>query len=276
MRFLKKYSIMSLRAHRAWQSPEIASSSHKVGFLAMIFSGFSLSNNNKGIALLIVIAISGVVSLIIGVMMSQYIIHTHSIRSSIDKVQAFYTAEAGIKKAIYYLTEDETKGIDYRTGDLIADMPIQEEVFYEKDDQAEISIIDDCGLVRIKSRAKGRFPKTIEVVVTGVVPEDLRSNLHMVSSKPLVLATGGKLKGLIKLNQDPVYQGGSIDGVLETNASLPYPGIFNLTFTNAISYFRYLLSSPNEFGAELFSSQVFSPDKPFPTNKVFVNDMILI
>ncbi len=233
-------------------------------------------NESKGYALLIVITVTFVVSLFIGLMVSQYIYQRHSIKSSIQKIQSFYTAEAGIKKAFYYLKEDPEKGIGWRTGNLIVDNPLKEEIFYHQNNEVEISVVDDCGYLRIKSRAIGKFPKTIEIISAGIFPDELQSNLCLISSKPLVLGAGSQLKGRIKLNQEPIYRGGSIDGMLETNSSLSLPVVLTEPFKNSIKYFRYLLSHPENFDRELFSPQVFSPQRPFRAKKIFVNDAVLI
>jgi hypothetical protein len=230
----------------------------------------------RGVAIIYVIVISGIVSLIIGVMMTRYILHRQSIMSSFEKIRMFYTAEAGIKKAYYYLQEDETKGFTWRTGNLIEDEPLSEHVFYQREDEVMLSVVDDCGFLRIKSRAKGKFPKTISVLVASTIPEDMRDNLHVSSPKPLILNAGSQLKGTVKLNHEPLFHGGGIDGVLETNPSLPFPGIINTSFVNSIHYFRYLLSTPHYLNTELFSAQVFSPENPLPGREIFVNDAVLI
>lgn len=237
---------------------------------------YLLSSDSRGIAMIFVIVITGIVSLIIGIMMTQYITHTHSIKSSVQKIQSYYTAEAGIKKAFHYLKEDKEKGIVWRTGDLIQDVPIKEKVFYNRDDEVEISVIDDCGYLRIKSQIKGNPRKLIEMLAAGVVPDNLRNNLYLVSSKPLILNSGSQLNGLIKLNHEPIFHGGGIDGLLETNNSLSLPPFLKKTFTNSINYFRYLLSTPDLFTAELFAPQIFSPANPLPVRKFFVNDAVLI
>ncbi len=234
------------------------------------------SKGPKGIGMIFVIAITGVVSLIVGLMMSKYITHTRSIRTLKQKIQSFYTAEAGIKKAFYYLKEDEEKGIEWRTGSIIQNIPIKQKIFYDKNDEVSISVVDDCGFLRIRSQTVGGPRKAVEVLVVGIVPDNLKNNLYLVSSKPLILNSGSSLKGKIKLNHEPIFQGGSIDGVLETNSSLSLPPLITKTFTNSINYFRYLLSTPDNFAVELFAPQIVSPEQPLPAREVFVNDVVLI
>ncbi len=231
---------------------------------------------SSGIAMIYVIAVSGIVALMVGIMITQYIVHTHSIRSSIRKVQDYYTADAGMKKAFYYLRNDADKGIEWRTGDLFQDEPIKEKVFYGRDDEVEISVVDDCGYLRIRSQTIRKPGKLIEILVSGVVPDNLKNNLYVASSKPLILNTGSQLEGTIKLNHEPQFHGGRIDGLLETNNALSLPPLLTKTFTNSVNYFRYLLSTPDLFAAELFSPQVLSPENPIPARKVFVNDAVLI
>lgn len=230
--------------------------------------------SHKGIALIYVIAITCIVSLLIGVMMHQYILQRHSIRSTIQKIQNFYTAEAGIKKALYYIKEE--KGINWRTGTLRANEPIKDTIFWQKDDEVEISVLDHCGYLKIKSQVKKKPLKSIEVIAAGILPENLKYNLILESTKPLILKQGSKLKGKIRVNLEPKFQGGSIDAILETNPSLKLPKVEPGPFKNSIAFFRHLLSSPKEFDAELFSPQVFSPEKPFLQKKLFVNDAVLI
>ena len=223
-----------------------------------------------------VIAVTGIVSLIIGIMITQYLMHTYSIRSSIQEVQDFYTAEAGIKKALYYLTSDPEKGFEWRTGDCFEDEPIIEKVFYDLNDEVNISVLDDCGYLKIISRTKKTPGKRIEILVSGVIPSNLENNLFVVAQKPLVLDSGSWIKGLIKLNREPVFQGGSIDGILEINNTLSLTPFLTKTFVNSIHYFRYLLSTPGFFTSELFAPQVFSPEYPLKAKKLFVNDAVLV
>jgi hypothetical protein len=162
----------------------------------------------KGVALILVIAITGIVSLVIGTMLTQYIMHRYSIKASIEKLQSFYTAEAGIKKTIYDLTRDPAKGINWLLSSRTDNQPLEEKVFYQNDATAEISITDDCGFLDVKSRVKGKYPKTIEVLATGVVPEKLRYNLSLMSARPLILPAGAQLgssseRVKIRLNQEP-------------------------------------------------------------------------
>lgn len=230
----------------------------------------------KGIAMLIVIAITGIVALLIGLMMAQYFSRRSAIRVAILDAQNFYTAESGIKLAFYYLTQDETKGIQWRTGDLFNDNPVEEYVFHGREDKVILSVRDDCGLLRVRSVAKSHSEKIITVTCAANIPSSMKTNLHLVSSKPLILAAGSHVSGRIKINQEPVIQGGGIDGIIETMASLSTPPVLTQSFGTSIRYYRILLSRPDSFQAELFSPQVFSIQKPFPARRMFINDMVLI
>ena len=223
-----------------------------------------------------VIAITGIVSLLIGLMMTQYLMHTYSIKSSIQKTQNLYTAEAGFKKALYYLTSDSEKGMEWRTGDCFEDEPIIEKIFFGCDDEVQISVTDDCGCLKIISQTKKTPGKKIEATVAGVLPDKLKTNLFVVAQKPLILNGGAWLEGVIKVNHEPIFQGGGIDGILETNSTLSLTPVLGKTFVNSIHYFRYLLSTPGFFTSELFAPQVFSPENPLKAKKIFVNDAVLI
>jgi hypothetical protein len=226
--------------------------------------------------MLIVIAITGIVALLIGLMMTQYFMRRSATQSAIRDVQNFYTAESGIRKAFYYLSKDETKGIQWRTGDLLDDSSLVETIFHNRDDRVEISVIDDCGYVRIRSRVKVNPPKTVETLCAGRVPNNLKYNLHLVAPKPLILVGGSHISGKIKVNHEPLFHGGTIDGIIETSTSLSLPPVLTKPFGKAIRYFRHMLSTPTMFEVELFSPQVFSLKRPFPAKRIFVNDMVLI
>lgn len=231
-------------------------------------------DQNRGIALIYVLAITCIVALLIGVMMSQYMLQRHSIKSEILEVQNFYTAESGVKKALYYLEGE--KGINWRTGTYVADQPITDSVFWQRNDEVALSVLDDCGFIAIKSRIKKKPTKSIQVTIAGIIPQALNYSLNVVSDKPIILKEGSKIKGRARLNHEPMFQGGSIDAVLETNQSFQLPPALPGSFSNTISYFKYLLSSPKLFDKELFSPQVFSPEKPLPAKCIFVNDLVLI
>jgi hypothetical protein len=231
------------------------------------------AGSSRGFALIFVIIIAFIASLLTSLMMSRYLMQRRSARTVVKKIQDFYTAEAGIKMAVYYLTRDDKKGVDWRTGSFLADKPEKERVFWNKNDEAEISVIDDGGFIRIKSRAKN---KVIETLVAGLLPEDMKVNLCLVGGKALILAPGGKIEGKARLNLEPQFRGGAINAILETNPSLQLPPVQSKPFKEAIGFFGYLLSSPKAFETELFSPQVFSPHRPFPKQKLFVNDAVLI
>jgi len=231
---------------------------------------------SKGYALIIVVVVTLIVSFFIGLMTAQIIYNRYSIKNQIQRIQSLYTAESGIKKALFYLKEDPKKGIEWRTGNPLSDRPIKEKLFYNKNEETEISVLDDCGYLKIRAKAMGRYPKFIEAMVAGIIPDELKTNLCMVSDKPLILGNRGQLNGRIKINQEPVFRGGGIEGIIETDATLSLPVVSANLFTNSINYFRYLLSRPGEFETELFSAQVFSPQRKFMAKKFFVNDAILI
>jgi hypothetical protein len=239
-------------------------------------SAHKRNHQAKGIAMITVIAITGLMTLLISLMMIQHFMRRSAIKSAIHNVQNFYTAESGIKKAFYYLTKDETKGIQWRTGDLFSDSPLEENIFYNRNDRVEISVIDDCGCLRITSRVKANPPKLVEIVAAGEVPDNLKCNLQLVASKPLILASGSHVSGRVRVNQELIFQGGSIDAVIENSSSLSMPSVLTKPFGNAIQYFRHLLSDPGSFGCELFSPQIFSMQRPFLSQGIFVNDMVLI
>jgi hypothetical protein len=237
---------------------------------------FANPQGPRGVAMLIVIAITGIVALLIGLMMTQYLMRRSAIRAAIQNVQSFYTAESGIKAAFYYLTKDETKGIQWRTGSLFDDDPMAVDIFQDLADKVVLSVVDDCGYLRISSRVKTSPGKTIKVICAAKVPDNMNNNLYLVASKPLILATGSHITGRIKVNQEPVMHGGSIDGILETSASLSMPPTLAKSFGTSIRHYRVLLSAPDSFETELFSPQVFTTQRTFSAKKIFVNDMVLV
>jgi len=231
---------------------------------------------SSGVALVLVIAVTFLVSLLIGLMMTQYILKRRQIQTVRQKIQAFYTTEAGLKKALYYLRHAEIKGSSWRTGDFFQDSPIREKVFYDRDDEAEISVLDDFAFLRIRSRAVGQIDQPLQVLIAGVMPEAMKSNLLLVSAQPLILYAGSQLNGLIKLNHEPIYQGGAVNGILETGTTLTLPDILDKPFSSSAEYMKYLLGHPQYFEVELHSPRVFSPQNPLPANRVFVNDAVLL
>lgn len=235
-------------------------------------------SSSRGVALLYVIAVSGIIALLIGFMMTQYILRTRAIDAAVRMTQSFYTSEAGIKMAFYYLslTGATDKGITWRTGSIMADEPLRIKVFDTRDDEVLLSVMDDCGFLKIRSQTAGSVPHIIELRVAGILPEKLKSNLMLRSDKPLILTSGGRLMGTVTVNQTPLFQGGSIEGVLETNDALQLPQLNNNGFVLWVNYCRQLLATPTLMTTELFSPQVFTPESPPPSKALYVNDAVLI
>lgn len=232
-----------------------------------------LNRTSRGAGLILVIAVCAIVTLITGLMYSRYLIERHSLKNTIRSIQDGYSAEAGIKKAFYYLKADPEKGINWRTGNLWADTLIKDRVFGSINDEVSLSIIDDAGYLRIKSQCRNR---TIEIQAAGILPDSLKTTLTLVSSKPLIINAGSRIAGSVRFNLEPRFQGGSMEGAVETNLGISLPAMNFKSFFDAIKYNRYLLATPQVFEKELYSPQNFSPANPLPFKKIFVNDAVLM
>lgn len=232
--------------------------------------------HSKGAAMLYVIVFIMLVSLLIGLMTTQYITHRRSLYTAKRKIQDLYTVEAGVKKALWYLSGNTDKGITWRTGTVLQDTPIIEKVFFALDEQVRLSVLDDCGFVRITSETFYRPGAKMEVTIGSHVPEAFRTNLYITAPKPLILQTGSYVRGMVKVNKTPLFRGGGIEGVIETDESLSLPPILTQSFTQSIAMFQYWLTSPHVIDRELFSPQVFSPENPLPCGSLYVNDAVLV
>ena len=226
--------------------------------------------------MLYVILVIGLIALIASIMMTQYLSRLQSIKRTVLTLQSRYNAEAGIKKVLYLMFNDVNYSPLWRTGDLIEDCPVKVGLYHDQADSNLISVVDQCGYIKIKSSTLSGQRKTVEAVFAGCLAENQQVNLYCASTIPLTLSAGSQAKGLIKLKQSPVFQGGSLEGILETNEGLNPMPINTTGLSTAIRYFKYLISSPIIFNTELHSPQVFTPENRIPGTKVFINDAVLI
>jgi len=228
---------------------------------------------SRGAGLILVIAVCAIVSLLTGIMYSRYLIERHSLKNLVRSIQNGYTAEAGIKKAFYYLKADPKKGINWRTGNLWADTLLKDRIFSSINDEVSLSVIDDAGYLRIKSQCRN---KSVEIQAAGILPDSLKTTLTLISSKPLIINAGSRITGNVRFNLEPQFRGGSMEGTVETNSGITLPAANFNSFFEAIKFDRYLLATPQVFEKELVSPQRFSPVNPLPAKKIFVNDAVLM
>jgi len=197
-----------------------------------------------------------------------------------DRLQALYTAEAGLAKALWYLKGNGGKNSSWRTGveGEPGEGPQKEELFTRKKEICQLEIRDKGGFLQVTSTGKSGKSQRAVSVILGVAPTaDFNYALVVASPIQAVIGRGTKIKGDVKVKVLP-----RVEGTLEkdpiVDPALNLPSFDPAAMKRTITHFRDILTNPHKADQELFSTQVFDEDNKPDFSKgpvIYVNDSVL-
>lgn len=239
------------------------------------------TGGEQGAALIITILIAFIVFLLIASWLITTTRRLRLITIERDRVQAFYTAEAGINKALWYLKGNGDRDATWRTeNEEGEEEPLEDTLFVGRGDIALLTVEDRGAFLGIISRGRARLA-TKEVSVTmGTELSGLFAPAVIVASPTApVLDAGSEIIGDFRARLPPVEMGGRHEGKKQIDASVALPAYDSSALEGTANGFRQLLGDATLADEELYSPQIFDDDNvpDFAGGRIlYVNDLVLI
>ncbi|OQX56186.1 MAG: hypothetical protein B5M53_02785 [Candidatus Cloacimonas sp. 4484_209] len=187
-----------------------------------------------------------------------------------DKVQAFYNAESGLAKTLWYLSGN--KAVNFNA-ELSGIRTKTDTLFDDTRSTVEITIKDRGFFTEVESKGKeGKYTETVKAKI-GHNNQGIFTNACNVLS-PGILHIRGNVEGNIETR-------GTVDGNLKgeviQNLSLVFPEIDYCSVSDRIAQYRNFIENPSQADTELFSPLVINEEKDLPRKRlIYVNDVVLI
>jgi len=185
-----------------------------------------------------------------------------------NRLQAEYTARSGIVKFIRSLGAGGQH-------DVSTPQQWEEQVFADGEKCGmEASLA--YGFAQVAAIGTSRGARHVERVRLGLSPDSLFPEaLASADPRGVILEPGAAIEGDIAAPAAPQNWGGVWRGKHKTMAALI--GLKTGSLDQALSAFQDVLSNPRRADVELFSTQVFGPERRMPPGRViYVNDNILV
>lgn len=228
---------------------------------------------DRGVALVIAILIGFVILAFLSVWINIIITSKHLVTLEQDRIQAFYTAESGLTKALWYLKGNGGKNSLWRT----QDADLEEELFTKKKGNCKIAVKDNGAFLEISSTGKtGKASKTVSALFGEEPSSEFLPALILNSNKELIIEPSSEIRGDLKAALPPANRGGIFSGRFLSLDK--FPSFSSVLYDNAILKYRDIVANPHRADLELFSPQTFDEEhKPdFKGNGiVYVNDAVL-
>ena len=235
---------------------------------------FSQFQQQEGSALITVLLIITVITILIGVFSTAFILRLRFIRNSINQMQAQYIAEAGIYKTLWLLSQKD--GYRLASNKKNHSIPLFE-------GQAGAVTIDRWGgYYDVKSSAIFRNQQyTAHAIAGETIPPELDyavmlgSNVH-----PLVISGRTEINGNIAVGKKGVKNtsrfnhGMAVPGNIEIRKELQLPYFNPVDFQNTIQDFKHLINSTN--GSHIDGNLVIDPSMHLTDEIIHVSGNIII
>jgi cytoskeletal protein CcmA (bactofilin family) len=235
----------------------------------------------QGAALIITVLIAFIVFLLVASWLITTTRRLRLISLERDRLQAFYTAEAGINKALWYLKGNGDRNASWRTQDEEGEEePVEDTLFVGRADVARLSVQDRGAFLGITSRGRARWAtKEVSVTMGTELSGVFGPAVTVASQTALVLDAGTEIVGNFQARVPPVEMGGRIEGKKRIDGNVALPPFDSSSLTSTAEKFRAMLGDASLADEELFSPQIFDernlPD--FAGGKtIYVNDLVLI
>ncbi len=187
-----------------------------------------------------------------------------------DKMQAFYNAESGLAKAMWYLSGN----IDVNfTMDVSGIRTKTDTLFDDARSTANITIEERGFFTEIVSEGKeGRYTETVKLRI-GCSSQEMFSNACNVLS-PGLLHIRGSVEGNVETRGTV---DGNIKGEVIQNPSFIFPAINYHIVSDRMARYRALIENPAQADTEIFGPLVIDDERDLPHKRfIYVNDVVLI
>ncbi|MDZ7260562.1 MAG: pilus assembly PilX N-terminal domain-containing protein [candidate division KSB1 bacterium] len=241
----------------------------------------SLLNKDQGSALVTVLVMITILTLITGTIMTTVSLQTRFIKRDLHRTQALYLAEAGIYKALWYLSGHDGRDKYWRVSNHV--LPLFDSL------SCIISIEQWGGYLSLISLASCKKQTvSIRVLVGEEIPQSFDQAVIIGGGDyPLVVTGSNKIIGDVTVGAGGV-KSGRIKGVGFSGSQL-VEGDIHIQIPPQMPYFdasllenaigSYQARLRNAQGLQIFSSQVFGTEHPlnFKTNSlIFVHGDVVL
>ncbi len=163
-------------------------------------------SDEKGSALITVLLIAMVILIMSGAIISAVAWHHRTARRDLHRTQAYYKAEAGIYKALWYLSGHEGRDIAWR--------PTREEVSVNQEQVATVTVRERGGFLEVESLATVKKQSETLFVTVGQNLSDTFDQAIVLGGVdlPLVVTGNTRITGDITVGKSGV-KAGNLKGV---------------------------------------------------------------
>jgi hypothetical protein len=243
--------------------------------------------NNRGSAIMLVMAIGAVVTYIVFSWVAFSVRRSHSVIDTRDRLNARYAAESVVSKALYErminpqgpIVPDSAFQI-VRAGDSLNQAAAESTLVYIDSlhhSEASATLHEEGSYVRVEAAGRaGKATWDIVALFGQEMPPDFKYALILsVQNKPLEVRRG-RIVGDVKTAQQPA---GSIDGKIDAGSIVTLPPVDERKFAEVMIELEGKLSFSDSAETVFQGSQVFD-EQTMPQlgngRTVFVNGHVLI
>jgi hypothetical protein len=243
--------------------------------------------NNRGSAIMLVMAIGAVVTFIVFSWVAFSVRRSHSVIDTRDRLNARYAAESAVSKALYErminpqgpLYPDSAVQI-VRAGDSLGQTADESTVVYVDSlhgSEASATLNEDGSYVRVVAAGKaGNATWDIDALFGQELPPDFNYALILSVQNKQLEVRRGRITGDVKTAQQP---SGSIDGKVDAGSIVTLPPVDEGKFTAVMTNLEAKLSFSDSAETVFQGSQAFDEHTlpPFDSGRtIVVNGHVLI
>jgi hypothetical protein len=228
-----------------------------------------LLNNEQGSALVTVLSLITIVTILIGSVMAVVTLQRRFVRRDYFRIQARYLAEAGIYKAMGYLSGNEGRDKFWRPAN--SPMPLFDSL------SCNISVTEWGGFLHLFSKAnyKGQTASVQTFIGERMPPHFKQALIVGGVNYPLVVAGANKIVGDVTVGSGGVKPGEMkgirfsgkrpVNGEINIQSPPQMPFFDNTIFESSIRKYQTMLATP---GGVMFSGdQIFDLNNPLNFNE---------
>jgi hypothetical protein len=250
-------------------------------------SCINTKQNNRGSAIMLVMAIGAVVTFIVFTWVAFSVRRSHAIIDTRDRLNARYAAESVVSKALYErminpqgpIAPDSAVQI-VRAGDSLGKAAAESTVVYVDSlhgSDASATLCEDGSYVRVVAAGKaGKATWDIDALFGQELPPDFNYALILSVQTQQLEVRRGRIVGDVKTAQQP---SGSIDGKIDAGSIVTLPPVDEQKFAAVMTKLEAKLSFSDSAETVFQGSQSFDEKTMPPLDSgrtIFINGHVLI